>query len=523
MGILDLDEFELGDGKDRPPYKYFRELETQQGQLNWLAQAVSELNEVYTTTQFKYANPLDWGADTTYEKNTIVIYDTKAYVTFKGAASGEKPGESDSWDILSIGTQGIKGDKGEDGKAATIAVGTVTTGEAGTEASVTNSGTDSAAVFDFVIPQGKAGAKGADGIKGDKGEDGKAATIAVGTVTTGEAGTEASVTNSGTDSAAVFDFVIPQGKAGVGGNEPAWGSISVGTYSAETTYSKGEYVVATSEEDGVTSILLWVFESLADDNLGNPLPTNFVDTDYWKSVGRYPTQLMFLNSESLRDGGVVLVDPSLENGIQQLQVIPMSMLIATTKRPGFVQPGNGLSITSEGVLSVTASGGGIENKLLATMDLGVGDNGLFNCVVKIYTQYITITLTAAENATNQLSTTSIQKAIESWDMTSFDEDTRNLFTPQGGAQAYIGDSAFAFVTFDGVCIDSSYRDSYDYPIHGYFCDVGDAHTTLEIRVTGNSYYTADSTRTFYFPESQMNTRRWSQTFTFLNNNAIPTA
>ena len=51
----------------------------------------------------------------------------------------------------------VKGATGEAGKAATIAIGTVTTGEAGTSVSVTNSGTTSAAVFNFVIPKGKDG------------------------------------------------------------------------------------------------------------------------------------------------------------------------------------------------------------------------------------------------------------------------------------------------------------------------------------------------------------------------------
>ena len=48
----------------------------------------------------------------------------------------------------------------EDGKAATIQVGEVTTGAAGSQASVTNSGTENAAVFDFTIPQGADGASG---------------------------------------------------------------------------------------------------------------------------------------------------------------------------------------------------------------------------------------------------------------------------------------------------------------------------------------------------------------------------
>ena len=52
---------------------------------------------------------------------------------------------------------------GVDGAAATIGDPNITTGLAGTDASVTNSGTSSAAVFDFVIPRGDAGTNGNDG------------------------------------------------------------------------------------------------------------------------------------------------------------------------------------------------------------------------------------------------------------------------------------------------------------------------------------------------------------------------
>lgn len=55
------------------------------------------------------------------------------------------------------------GAKGDPGKAATIQVGEVTTGAAGTPASVSNVGTDEAAIFDFTIPRGEKGADGADG------------------------------------------------------------------------------------------------------------------------------------------------------------------------------------------------------------------------------------------------------------------------------------------------------------------------------------------------------------------------
>jgi hypothetical protein len=130
------------------------------------------------------------------------------------------------------GDKGDKGDTGSAGAAATISVGTVTTGAEGSDATVTNSGTSSAAVFDFTIPRG---ATGATGGKGDKGDQGDAATISVGTTTTGAAGTNASVTNSGTTGAAVLDFTIPRGNKGDKGDKGDTGNpgdaatVTVGT------------------------------------------------------------------------------------------------------------------------------------------------------------------------------------------------------------------------------------------------------------------------------------------------------
>ena len=103
--------------------------------------------------------------------------------------------------------------KGEEGKAATIEVGTVTTGEAGSNATVTNAGTTNAARLNFVIPRGDKGEAGLDG------NDGKAATIEVGTVTTGNPGTEVKITNSGNENAATFNFTIPRGEAGLKGEK----------------------------------------------------------------------------------------------------------------------------------------------------------------------------------------------------------------------------------------------------------------------------------------------------------------
>lgn len=204
------------------------------------------------------------------------------------------------------GPQGNTGPQGIDGKSATVSVGKVTTSEPGMDAQITNSGTENAAVFDFVIPRGETGPKGdtgergpvgetgpqglqgergetgpagPQGIPGEKGEtgkgfkvidyydslellqqnvpapepgdaygvgyfepydiyiygetagwvnngplqgaqgpDGKAATITVGTVSTGEPGTQVSVTNSGTSTDAILNFTIPRGEKGLQGD-----------------------------------------------------------------------------------------------------------------------------------------------------------------------------------------------------------------------------------------------------------------------------------------------------------------
>jgi len=119
----------------------------------------------------------------------------------------------------------INVEMGVPGASATVNVGTTTTGNPGTNAAVTNSGTESAAIFNFTIPRGD---KGEQGNAGTPGSPGAAATINVGTTTTGSAGSSASVTNSGSTSAAVFNFTIPRGDTGQAGL-PGQGVATGGT------------------------------------------------------------------------------------------------------------------------------------------------------------------------------------------------------------------------------------------------------------------------------------------------------
>lgn len=66
-------------------------------------------------------------------------------------------------------TSAATGPQGPAGTAATVSVGTTTTGAAGSSASVSNSGSSSAAVLNFTIPQGATGATGPQGTAGTNG------------------------------------------------------------------------------------------------------------------------------------------------------------------------------------------------------------------------------------------------------------------------------------------------------------------------------------------------------------------
>ena len=124
------------------------------------------------------------------------------------------------------GPQGDIGPTGPQGIAATVTVGTTTTGEAGTDAIVTNSGTLEDAILDFTIPAGitgptgpqgeigPTGPQGEIGPTGPAGEDAIDPTITIGTVTTGAPGTDAEASITGTAPNFILNLTIPQGPTG---------------------------------------------------------------------------------------------------------------------------------------------------------------------------------------------------------------------------------------------------------------------------------------------------------------------
>ena len=76
--------------------------------------------------------------------------------------------------IAPTGPTGTDGEDGAAGEAATLRVGSVTTGNPDEAAQVTNSGDENNAIFDFVIPQGHTGTDGTRGPTGATGPTGAA-------------------------------------------------------------------------------------------------------------------------------------------------------------------------------------------------------------------------------------------------------------------------------------------------------------------------------------------------------------
>jgi len=207
----------------------------------------------------------EWSSSTTYTQNEAVQYNGSAYVCLQGNSNLIPPNNTSAWSLMT--SKGDIGATGAVGSAGTIAIGTVTTGSAGGSAAVTNSGTSSEAVLNFSIPKGVSGAAGIQGSQGQTGATGAAgdnATIAIGTITTLPENASATVTNGGTDTAAVLNFGLPMGQTGAQGTF-RW----KGAYNNSYTY-------------GINDVAYYNGSSYVciEGTVGN-VPTN---TSYWEKM-----------------------------------------------------------------------------------------------------------------------------------------------------------------------------------------------------------------------------------------------
>lgn len=132
------------------------------------------------------------------------------------------------------GSDGAQGPQGDPGPAGADGA----PGADGAQGDPGPAGADGASAYEVAVANGFIGNEaawlaslvGPTGATGTTGAPGTAATIAVGTVTTGAAGSSAVITNSGSSSAAVFDFTIPRGDTGASGSSTVTISGKTGAY-----------------------------------------------------------------------------------------------------------------------------------------------------------------------------------------------------------------------------------------------------------------------------------------------------
>ncbi|WP_348268923.1 DNRLRE domain-containing protein [Edaphobacter paludis] len=99
-----------------------------------------------------------WNSGASYQANDAASFEGSTYLAQVSSFGMQPDLYPAAWAVLA--QKGSAGPTGPAGVAATVSMGTVTTGAAGSPAAVTNSGTASAAVLNFTIPQGAAGVNG---------------------------------------------------------------------------------------------------------------------------------------------------------------------------------------------------------------------------------------------------------------------------------------------------------------------------------------------------------------------------
>ncbi len=252
----------------------------------------------------------EWSSSSNYVANQVVYYEGSAYICIQGNSNLRPDQNATQWSLVvskgdagatgaagptgsagvkgaegdtgpqgptgatgssgSQGPQGPKGIQGDAGSSATVAVGSTTTGSAGSSASVSNSGSSSQATFNFTIPRGATGATGAQGATGpqgsqgatgpqgstgaagSQGSNGTAATIAVGSVSTGLPGSSASVTNAGSSSSATLNFAIPRGDTGATGEitwKGGWSNSTVYGVNEAVYYNGSSYIAIVNNQN----------------------------------------------------------------------------------------------------------------------------------------------------------------------------------------------------------------------------------------------------------------------------------
>jgi collagen type VII alpha len=235
-----------------------------------------------------------WSSVTSYAVNDAVSYGVESYLSVVAGNVGQRPDlYPAAWAVLAqagaagaagttgaTGAQGVAGPKGATGASgatgATGAAGAVGMNFRGVWSAAAEYAVNDAVTFAGSTYLAQVAGSNAEpdlypsnwvvlaqsGGTGATGAQGVAATVIVGTVATLAAGSQATVTNSGTAQAAVLNFGIPQGAAGTGSGSGT--GTSSGTFAAmyhAVSYNTLYYAVNSPNASlGETSgsVLAWV-------------------------------------------------------------------------------------------------------------------------------------------------------------------------------------------------------------------------------------------------------------------------
>lgn len=220
-----------------------------------------------------------------------------------------------------IGPQGPQGDTGPAGAAATVDAGTTVTGLPGTDASVVNSGTSAAAVFDFTIPRGETGAQGPEGPQGPQGIQG----------IQGDTGPQGPIGPDGPQG--------PQGIQGIQGPQGDPGADGVGIPVGGAT---GQVLIKASATDYDTE---WNTPAGAGDVIG---PVSAVDSNFASFDGT--------TGKAIKDSGVSPADfaTAAQGTLANTAVQPGDAVSVLINDAGYLDNAGAFATAAQGALAESA-------------------------------------------------------------------------------------------------------------------------------------------------------------------------
>lgn len=219
-------------------------------------------------------------------------------------------------------------------------------------------------------PQGKQGEKGETGERGPQGEqgpqgdtgpqgpagtpgaDGKSATIKIGSVTTLAAGSQATVTNVGTENEAIFNFGIPKGEPGSGGgtgggttdyvdlsNKPKINNVELNgnkTLSELGIQPKGNYLTSVPSVYKTKAENDALYQPIGDYAESDDIPTKLSDLN---------NDLGFLQSETIQkiSGKVNVAD--LQQGVYLSESNTTQLVCGTNTHDDYIRKGSLVVVT----------------------------------------------------------------------------------------------------------------------------------------------------------------------------------